>query len=554
MSELIQYLNRKARIRPRSENPPPKMPNKPQTLADVAALLGVTPKFLKLALLRVPRYTTFSIPKKSGGNRQISAPAPLIKQWQRKLLAYFESEYQGRSPVHGFQTGRSILTNAQQHVKPRFVLNLDLRDFFPTIHFGRVRGLLQGKPYFIGREASRVIANICVYNKTLPQGAPTSPILANMICAKMDSELKALAKKHRCTYTRYADDLTFSTRLSSFPAALASQPTGSGLGIVLGPELLRTISSNGFNINDKKVRLGNRHYRLEVTGLTVNRFPNVQRRFIRQIRAMLHAWKKYGIKAAENEFRAKFDKRKRTLTLPPFEAVVRGKIEFVGSIRGKSDPLYWRLLRVYATLDPNCHPIEPPGFVEYDIQELKKGIVVLNDLTGFKQGSAFYLDGVGLVTCSHIIDDETNLVITEANDPLDTQTPVELVIRDKMIDLAILKPKLHPKKNLVLGDENELKQLDGVMLCGFPKHHKGADVSMSQGQFIHEYKFSGMRRFHISATILDGNSGGPVLNSRNQVIGVAAQGPPESLNSVVPISEALRLAFKANPANAQPAA
>ena len=182
---------------------------------------------------------------------------------------------------------------------------------------------------------------------------------------------------------------------------------------------------------------------------------------------MLHASGKYGLDAAETEFRTKYDKHARTSGQPSFKFVVRGKIEFVGSIRGKLDPLYWRLLRAYARLDPNCKLIEPPGFVEYDMDELKKGIVVLTDLSTFMQSSAFYLAGVGLVTCSHAISDPAQLVITEAKDPLDTQTPVDLVAKDNQADLAILKPQLLPKKWLAVGDEDQLKQFDGVMLCGF---------------------------------------------------------------------------------------
>jgi RNA-directed DNA polymerase len=112
-----------------------------------------------------------------------------------------------------------------------------------------------------------------------------------MICAKMDSQLQRLAKECRATYTRYADDITFSTTLKEFPEALAYAITEEGQErLVLGDRLVGIITENGFNINEKKVRLQSRGNHQEVTGLTTNQFPNVKRSYVRQIRAMLHAW------------------------------------------------------------------------------------------------------------------------------------------------------------------------------------------------------------------------------------------------------------------------
>jgi hypothetical protein len=362
-----------------------------------------------------------------------------------------------------------------------------------------------------------------------------------MVCARMDSQLKALAKKYHCTYTRYADDLTFSCKSSTFPKGLAHVAEGPDSGLSLGPDLLAIIKDNGFEVNYKKLRLTTRHYRQEVTGLTVNRFANVQRRFIRQIRAMLHAWKKYSLENAEREYWTKYDHRSRAFPRPPFSSVVRGKIEFVGQIRGKQDPLYWRLLRAYAALSPSSEIIEPPGFVEYDIEEIKKAIVVLTDASSDKQSTAFYLAGAGLVTCAHGIDDPMQLFITEARDPLDHLARVTVIAINPELDLAILKPEFPPRKKLTVGDDSALRQLDRVLLCGFPQHHVGADVSISEGHLVHEFKFEGTRRFHISSTIIQGNSGGPVLNSSNQVIGVAVKGGDGQLNEVVPISIIFRL-------------
>jgi RNA-directed DNA polymerase len=121
-----------------------------KTHNDVATLLEVSPAYLKFVLRAAPRYKLFHIPKKTGGLRQIAAPTGPILQLQKKLLPYFETLYGGRISAHGFIKGKSIYSNAEPHAKSRFVFNIDLENFFPSIHFGRVRGLLMGKPYYMG--------------------------------------------------------------------------------------------------------------------------------------------------------------------------------------------------------------------------------------------------------------------------------------------------------------------------------------------------------------------------------------------------------------------
>jgi RNA-directed DNA polymerase len=518
---------------------PPPAP--PQSLGDVARLLGVSAGYLKVVLNSGLRYTVFHIPKKSGGEREVAAPLSPLKDLQKKLLAVLESYYSGRSPAHGFIKGRSIVSNAKVHAKARYVLNIDLEDFFPNIHFGRVRGLLRGKPYFFGRDAAKCIANLCCRMGKLPQGGPASPIISNMICGKLDADMKRLAKKYYCTYTRYADDLTFSTGASSFPKAIAYKAHGGAGDLALGDELKNAIQSNGFNVNLKKVRLATKHQRQEVTGLTTNRFPNVQRRFVRQVRAMLHAWKKYSYELAQEEFWQRYDRRFRGGRRPQFSNVVRGKIEFIGSVRGKSDPLYWRLLRQYAALDTTCVLKEPDEFVEYDIQELKSAIWVLMDKSTYNQSTAFSLKSVGIVTCDHGITDESSLVLIDASDPLETEYKAEVVRRDQKLDLAILRATVPHPKEMRIGEDAEVKQRDPIRLMGFPAYHKGAEVSMYEGYVVNEYQVEHIRRLNISAPIIPGNSGGPVLNKGNRVIGVAIKGGAGELNGVVPISLVFRI-------------
>jgi len=317
-----------------------------RTAQDVADLLDIDLQCLIYHLYILPdykRYVTFEIPKKSGGMRTISAPATALKIIQQKLNQVLQHVYQQKPSVHGFTLERSILTNAEMHSKRRYIFNVDLKEFFPSINFGRVRGLFIFPPYNRDSAVATILAQICCFNNGLPQGAPTSPIISNMICSRMDRELQDVAKQHQCNYTRYADDITFSTYVRDFPSALAR--IASSGQVEVGTDLESIINNNGFDINPNKVRLKTRNQRQEVTGLTTNQFPNVRRKYVRQIRAMLHAWEKFGLEAAEQEYLKRYNKKHRGhfKQAPLFKQVVKGKVEFLGMIRGKDNVIYLRL-------------------------------------------------------------------------------------------------------------------------------------------------------------------------------------------------------------------
>ena len=228
------------------------------------------------------RYSSFKISKKSGAPRSIDAPTNNIKILQQKLNNILQKVYRPKKSVHGFVAGRSVKTNAIRHLGRRHLLNIDLKDFFPSINFGRVRGMFMGKPYNLPEKVATFLAHLCCYKGSLPQGAPTSPIISNMICAKMDSQLQRLATANRCVYTRYADDMSFSTSKRSFPTVIAVQ---NDLGQVeAGPELTHIIHSNGFSLHPEKIWLRRQDRRQEVTGVTVNVIPNLPKKFTSNIR------------------------------------------------------------------------------------------------------------------------------------------------------------------------------------------------------------------------------------------------------------------------------
>lgn len=232
-------------------------------------------------------YTTFEIPKRNGETRTICAPSGDLKILQEKLsnmLWFYQKsiwEEKGIKPniSHAFEKEKSIITNARIHRNKRFVLNLDLENFFDAFHFGRVQGYFEKNNDFkLPHDVAVVLAQLACYQGRLPQGAPSSPIITNLICQHLDAYLLLVAKKYKLDYTRYADDLTFSTNDRHF---VENQEKFLA-------EANATIKRAGFSINEKKTRLQFKDSRQEVTGLIVNKKLNVNHVYVRKTRAMAH--------------------------------------------------------------------------------------------------------------------------------------------------------------------------------------------------------------------------------------------------------------------------
>lgn len=297
-------------------------------------------------------YRNFEIPKKGGGTRQISAPHPSIKILQAKVAALLSELYKPPRAAQAYIPGRGIVSNARHHQGKRWILNVDLRDFFPSINFGRVYGMLV-KKYHFSEPVATVISQICTTENHLPQGAPSSPVLSNMICEPLDTDLHRIAREYGCWYTRYADDITISTRSESFPDELCSSTSDEdGERLVLGSTLEAAVTRAGFVVNDRKVWLRPNSRRQRVTGITVNDGLNVPRRHIRRIRAMLYSWEREGLQAAEARLHRERDPRRSFdgAPAPTFPSVVRGMIEYVGMVKGHDDPVYQDLLARWSSL------------------------------------------------------------------------------------------------------------------------------------------------------------------------------------------------------------
>ena len=243
------------------------------------------------------QYHRFEIPKRTGGMRAIWAPRPTLKKSQHWILRNMLDQMLVHGAAHGFLAGRSIATNAAQHPDSQLLVKVDIKDFFPSISWKRVKGIFRQAGY--REQIATLLALLCtespremlqhdgktVYvalaERCLPQGAPTSPALTNILCLRLDRRLTGIAHKMGWRYSRYADDLTFS-----FPRQSAQTPNISQL---LG-SLQRVLKSEGLQIHPDKTHIVRPSARLEVTGLVVNgtQPPRVARQKKRELRAAIH--------------------------------------------------------------------------------------------------------------------------------------------------------------------------------------------------------------------------------------------------------------------------
>lgn len=268
------------------------------TAAELATAMSITVgelRFLAFArnVATVSHYVRFAIPKKTGGMRQISAPMPRLKAAQHWILHHILAHVPPHDAAHGFRPQHSIVSNAQPHVGADIVLNVDLQDFFPSIAYPRVKGVFRALGY--ADAVATILGLVCtapdieelildgqtyfvaVSERHLPQGAPSSPALTNLLCRRLDRRLTALAARNGFTYTRYADDLTFS---ASGEAVARLPHVHKRLAVIIAAE--------GLTLHPRKTRLLRRGRQQEVTGLVVNSKVNIARATLKRFRAVLY--------------------------------------------------------------------------------------------------------------------------------------------------------------------------------------------------------------------------------------------------------------------------
>lgn len=409
------------------------------------------------------RYFDFEIPKKSGGKRRISAPVGGLKSILRCLNVVFQAMYQPSEYAMGFTQGLSVVDNARKHVDMNYVLNLDLKDFFPSICKSRVWGRLQVQPFNFSSDIAHILAGLCCMKKNngdgggceyiLPQGAPTSPIITNMICDKLDRRLAGLANKFNVNYSRYADDITFSSNHYVY------SEQGE-----FWKELRRIIEDQNFKINEAKTRLQKRGDRQEVTGLTVCEKPNVTKAYVRNIRSLLYIWEKYGYSVAYNRFypRYKADKGNVKKGEPNLENVLGGKLLYLKMVKGAEDKQYQTLQARFDKLvgvtnhvsynSGNLIYLESMTFADF---EKKFNTKIEFDKTKDGKTTAYFMDGdvQKTISVSSNIKDGVELSISLC----ENQNKKKFFLIHKTLPQKTSEPTI-PKSNDTL-----IKELDDLL-------------------------------------------------------------------------------------------
>ena len=297
---------------------------------ELAGLLRIQyATLLQIADTSQESYREFKIPKRTGGTRAIESPSGSLKSVQKFLNLPLQRVYHQIRPecVHGFvpnffkqQITRNIVSNASVHVGKKFVLNLDIENFFHAVSAQRVKNLLMCYPFYFGNDLASIIAILTTRNERLPMGAPTSPVLSNLASFMLDRKLMYYAKRKQLNFTRYADDLSFSS-----DEEITAEQVKNITGI---------IHSERFEINEKKTRILSKQGRQLVTGLKVNEKVNVDRKYIRSIRAMLHNWESKGLNLSASQ----------NYSPQEFYNILKGKLSFLKMVKGDEDEIYRKFI------------------------------------------------------------------------------------------------------------------------------------------------------------------------------------------------------------------
>lgn len=484
--------------------------------ASLLAYLGLGAKELKkIWWYRSRMYHRFSIAKGAGKTRIITAPDRRLKFLQGKLAQLLNQLYLVRNPVHGFVPARSVKTNAEAHGRRRFIVNLDLQDFFPTITENRVRGLLVSLGIDAG--VAEIVARLCCIDGYLPQGAPTSPVLSNMICYRLDSELLRNAKSARAIYTRYADDITFSSYQPPAPLFEGALPSvGRFSPAILAPSLRAIFKSNGFTVNPEKSHYADRHSRRIVTGVKINAGLNVDRRYVRQIRAVLHSIEKCGLKDAQAKYEATGGKGS-------LAAHLRGKIAYLTHLKGFTDPVVRSLaLRYNECFPEHAMKLKPTAEERRD----RSVWIIEHSANNGEQGTAFFLKDAGLVTAAHCVEGDSDFTVYHPGKP-SNKFSVTVLKRCEHRDLAILSHSVSATEHFELeATASTIAVGDDVTAFGYPGYGPGDKINVRNGQITSLPIKSAVQKVEVTQELAQGMSGGPILNASGEVIGVIHKGGP----------------------------
>lgn len=296
-------------------------------------------------------YISFFIPKRNGDKRLIQTPTSELKRIQTCIARLLTSLYSPSPNVYGFIPKRSIAGNASIHVNKDIVYNVDLKDFFHSIPYERIVDGLQQKPFRFSPDIAKLIATLTTIksgenSRVLPQGSPSSPIITNIVASRLDFRLSKLCDKFSITYSRYADDMTFS-----FDYVNLKRWRSHGFRKGLCAIIEEIIKEEGFTLNQRKTRISFRNQQQEVTGLIVNNKVNVRREFVKNLRTIIHNWELDGyIIASHKLYLSQKNSTRNKNKFSHMEDVVSGKLSYLKMVKGENDSTFKQLRDRFTTL------------------------------------------------------------------------------------------------------------------------------------------------------------------------------------------------------------
>jgi RNA-directed DNA polymerase len=350
----------------------------------------------------------------------------------------------------------------------------------------------------------------------LPQGAPTSPVLSNMICYRLDTDLLLMAKTSRAIYTRYADDITFS---SYQPPALLLEGVVPAAGRfssdLLAPDLRAAITSNGFMVHPGKAHYADRNSRRIVTGVKINAGLNVDRRFVRRVRAMLHSIEKLGLPDAQARYSISGGKGS-------LAAHLRGKIAYVAHLKGQTDPVVRSLAQRY-NKSFTAKPIKLTPTTE---ERRDRSVWVVDHPERY--GTSFFLKDVGLVTAAHCVEGSTEVEVLHPSKHT-TTFKVKVLHVDKNRDVAVLDHSAIPDSEFyeLKPAAHTVAVTDPVTAIGYPEWGGlGERLNIRSGEISLLTARFGVQMIEVTQQLTQGMSGGPILNIAGEVVAIVHKGGP----------------------------
>ncbi|MDO4807000.1 MAG: reverse transcriptase domain-containing protein [Coriobacteriales bacterium] len=499
-----------------------------ECLEDLASFLGIP--LQKLTMLAfapgIKRYKPRAIPKKTGGLRTVSIPRGDLKAIQRKIAKELSESYEPPKCVHGFVEQKSVASNANMHTRKRFLLTVDLEDFFTSIRSGRVHQLFL-KYYRLNLEVTNALTNLVCYKGCLPQGAPTSPIISNIICYKMDRAFLNLASSIKFDYTRYADDLTFSTTSAYIAKQLFDVDKVGVEGI--NPRILRIIHKNYFKVNEKKVHVAWKGSRQLVNGIVVNEKCNMKRETYRKFRSLFYVWGREGYEAAVEKYLTGDPIYRDRLVIDGqicgekvFAHHIRGRLEYLTMVitsDGKTNGPIEKLWTMYSDQTEERVPFVIPD--RYAIR-LESCYDEGKDLPAIAGGTGFRVDNT-LITCAHCLPKQKGAgdieVVLRFRTGKASLSICQFTVMEGF-DLAWTSfsdkqvPPIGRVNLYYLPQKNET-----VLAIGYPDG--GSQYSVTANVLGTAPDGCGIM---VDRPFIKGMSGGPVLNLRHELIGIVSKG------------------------------